>query len=184
VEECFSGVLVMAGTSMSVDEVMEEILKDVPYYRHSGGGVTFSGGEPVLQKEFLLALLRRCKEDDLHTAIETAGNYSWTYLKTLLPYIDLVMYDLKIFDPDLHLKHIGNKGGRARENLLRLAASRRTDIRSFRGCSPMGSLRNWVRIWARPRMGAGPVNRFRTVQIPIRGLCRTAAQLRPRSRMP
>ena len=128
VEECFAGALVMAGTSVSVDDVMEEILKDAPYYRHSKGGVTFSGGEPALQKEFLLALLRRCKERDLHTAIETAGNYTWSHLEALLPYVDLIMYDLKLFNPKLHRQYVGNNGERARDNLLRLAASDRPII--------------------------------------------------------
>lgn len=122
VEECFAGALVKAGTPRSVDDVMEEILKDAPYYRHSRGGVTFSGGEPVMQKAFLLTLLRRCKECDLHTAIQTAGNYPWAHLQALLPYVDLTMYDLKAFDPELHRRYVGNKGEQVRENLLKLAA--------------------------------------------------------------
>ena len=128
VEACFAGALVMAGGSMSVDEVMEEILKDEPYYRHSKGGVTFSGGEPVLQKDFLSALLRRCKAHDMHTAIETAGNYRWADLEALLPHTDLIMYDLKILDPELHRRYVGNKGERARDNLLKLAAAHRPII--------------------------------------------------------
>jgi pyruvate formate lyase activating enzyme len=118
----------MAGTFMSVDEVMEEILKDEPYYRHSKGGVTFSGGEPMLQRAALLDLLRRCKEQDFHTAIQTAGNYRWTHLEELLPYIDLIMYDLKIFNPQLHRQYIGHGGERVRDNLLRLGGSSRAVI--------------------------------------------------------
>ena len=128
VEGCFAGALVMAGESMNVDEVMEEILKDEPYYRHSKGGVTFSGGEPVLQKDFLLALLQRCKACDVHTAIETAGNYRWAYLEALLPHTDLIMYDLKILDSELHRRYVGNKGERVRDNLLKLAAAHRPVI--------------------------------------------------------
>ena len=128
VEACFAGALVMAGQSMNVDEVMEEILKDEPYYRHSKGGVTFSGGEPVLQKDFLSALLRRCKARDMHTAIETAGNYRWADLEALLPHTDLIMYDLKMLDPELHRRYVGNEGERARDNLLKLAAAHRPII--------------------------------------------------------
>ena len=128
IEECFAGSITMAGKSMTDDEVMEEILKDEPYYRNSQGGVTFSGGEPVMQKEFLLALLQRCKAHDIHTLIETAGNYSWDYLEDLLPYIDLIMYDLKIFDPELHRRYIGNRGERVRDNLQKLAETRRPII--------------------------------------------------------
>ena len=128
VVECFAGALVMAGKPMSVDEVMEEILQDEPYYRHSKGGVTFSGGEPVLQKDFLLALLRRCKERDLHTAIDTAGNYQWAYLEALLPHTDLVIYDLKVLGPESHRRYVGNKGEQIRDNLMRLARAHRAII--------------------------------------------------------
>ncbi len=128
VEECFAGALVMAGKSMGVDEVMEEILGDRAYYKRSKGGVTFSGGEPVLQKDFLLALLRRCKECDIHTAVETAGNYKWAYLEEVLPYIDLIMYDLKVFDPELHLRYIGKGLNQICDNLLKLSASQRPII--------------------------------------------------------
>ena len=125
VEECFAGALVMAGRSMGADDVMEEILKDEPYYRHSRGGVTFSGGEPVLQADILEALLRRCRECGIHTVIQTAGNYGWARLEALLPWVDLIMYDLKIFDPELHRRYVGNGGERARDNLLKLGAAYR-----------------------------------------------------------
>jgi len=124
VEECFAGALVMAGRSVRVDEVMAEILQDEPYYRHSGGGVTFSGGEPVLQKDFLLGLLRRCRESGVHAAIETAGNCAWAWLEELLPCIDLVMYDLKVLNPELHEEYVGNDGKRACANLLKVAEGR------------------------------------------------------------
>jgi len=121
VEECFAGGLVIAGKRMSVDEVMDEILQDETYYRHSEGGVTFSGGEPVVQREFLLELLRRCKEAGIQTAIETAGNYAWEWLEEMLPHTDLIMHDLKILAPELHEEFVGNDGKRIRENFTRLA---------------------------------------------------------------
>ena len=122
-EECFAGGLVIAGKEMGVDEVMDEILQDETYYRHSEGGVTFSGGEPVVQREFLLELLRRCKEKGIHTAIETAANYRWSWLEEMLPYVDLVMCDLKVMTPDLHERFVGNDGERVRENLRKLGDS-------------------------------------------------------------
>ena len=122
-EECFAGGLVMAGKTMAPDEVMAQILADAPYYRHSQGGVTFSGGEPLLQRGFLLELLRACQQQGVHTAIETAGNYPWTFLDEVLPCTDLVMYDLKVADPELHRQYIGNDGERVRANLLFLGAS-------------------------------------------------------------
>ena len=122
-EECFAGGLVIAGKEMGVDEVMDEILQDETYYRHSEGGVTFSGGEPVVQREFLLGLLRRCKEKGIHTAIETAANYRWSWLEEMLPYVDLVMCDLKTMTSDLHERFVGNSGERVRENLRKLGDS-------------------------------------------------------------
>jgi len=121
-EECFAGGLVIAGRSMRVDEVMAEILQDEPYYRHSGGGVTFSGGEPLLQRDFLQELLRRCRQSGVRTAVETAGNYPWEWLAGLLPGLDLVMYDLKVLDTGLHEQYVGNDGRRIRENLSKLGA--------------------------------------------------------------
>lgn len=119
-DECYAGGLVIAGKQMGVDEVMAEILADQTYYRHSGGGVTFSGGEPLVQREFLGELLRQCKEHEVHTAIETSGNCPWEWLLELLPHIDLVMYDIKTLDPRLHAQYVGNDGRRIRGNLLRL----------------------------------------------------------------
>lgn len=121
VDECYAGGLVIAGAQMRVDEVMAEILADRTYYRHSSGGVTFSGGEPLGQREFLRELLRQCRENEVHTAIETSGNCPWEWLLELLPHIDLVMYDLKTLDPRLHAQYVGNDGRRIRGNLLRLS---------------------------------------------------------------
>ena len=121
--ECFAGALEMCGRAMSVAEVVAEIVKDEPYYRHSGGGVTFSGGEPVLQTDFLRQLLVVCREHDLHTAVDTAGNYPWALLESLLPHLDLVLYDLKVLDPARHRRWVGNDGERIRDNLERLGAA-------------------------------------------------------------
>ena len=121
--ECFSGALEITGRAMDVNEVMAEIVKDEPYYRHSGGGVTFSGGEPVLQTDFLRHLLVSCQRQGLHTAVDTAGHYPWSLLESLLPHVDLVMYDLKVLDPQTHRRFVGNDGSRIRENLERLGAT-------------------------------------------------------------
>ena len=118
--ECFTGALELCGRDMTVDEVMVEIAKDEPYYRHSGGGVTFSGGEPVLQTEFLTQLLRACRNKGLHTAVDTAGHYPWPKLEGLLDLVDLVLFDVKVLDPEVHLRVIGNDGTRIRDNLHRL----------------------------------------------------------------
>ena len=83
---------------MSLDEVMNEILSDMDFYKTSGGGVTFSGGEPTLHVEFLFELLTRCKSHSIHTNIETNGYFSWEKFKTILPLLDLVFFDIKIID--------------------------------------------------------------------------------------
>ena len=100
VETCFAGGLSLIGKSMSVDAVLAEVLQDAAFYRSSGGGVTFSGGEPVLQTEFLAAVLERCQSEGVHTAIETAGYYAWDRLERLLPHVDMVMMDLKHMDSE------------------------------------------------------------------------------------
>jgi pyruvate formate lyase activating enzyme len=119
-DECFAGAIEAAGRTMTTDAVMEEVLQDATYYGNSGGGVTFSGGEPVLQAEFLGELLRRSKESGLHTAVQTAGNYDWEELAGILPLVDLVMCDLKFIDPALHRQYVGNDGTRIRKNFQRL----------------------------------------------------------------
>ncbi len=77
---------------------MTEIEKDRPFYDNSGGGVTFSGGEPLLQKDFLLAALKACVEAGLHTVVETAGNVPFESLLAVVPYTSLFLYDLKVMD--------------------------------------------------------------------------------------
>lgn len=105
---------------MSVEEVMREVRKDKPFYKSSGGGATFSGGEPLSQSEFLLALAKQCHEEGIHTAIETSGYAKWDTLATIYPYIDLFLFDLKIMDEGLHKKHIGVSNTPILENLRKL----------------------------------------------------------------
>jgi pyruvate formate lyase activating enzyme len=95
--ECFSTALVLKGRKIPAGELLEHILSDRSYYEESGGGVTLSGGEPVLQHEFAAWILAACKREGIHTALQTAGNYPFELLESLLPYLDLVMYDIKGF---------------------------------------------------------------------------------------
>ena len=80
---------------MSVAEVMAEILKDRIFYEQSGGGVTFSGGEALAQRAFLLALLKECQERRIHTAVDTSGFVPWAVLESVRPFVDLFLYDIK-----------------------------------------------------------------------------------------
>lgn len=119
-DSCFANALVLCGEEMSAQKVMEEVLMDKPYYEQSGGGVTFSGGEPLLQLAFLKELLTISRENGIHTAVQTALNMDFSRVAEVAPYVDLFMCDFKIFDRDLHKKYIGNDGEKIRENLKRL----------------------------------------------------------------
>ncbi len=121
VETCYAGALVTVGKWMTVDEVIEEVLRDRAFYTTSGGGVTLSGGEPMVQREFTLATLERCKKEGLHTAIETAAHCRWEDLAEVLPLTDLVMVDIKHLDPIEHREVTGVDNDRILENTRRLA---------------------------------------------------------------
>lgn len=120
--KCEAKALVMSGVTMTAAEVMDEILKDVAFYKTSKGGVTFSGGEPLMQIDFLEDLLIKCKEHNIHTAIETAGNVSWENFKRIMPYTDLFLYDLKAAEPTLHKNVTGVDNHRCLSNLEQLTA--------------------------------------------------------------
>jgi len=121
VEVCCSGALEMNGREMSVEEVMSEVLPDRPFYTSTGGGVTISGGEPALSAGFVRAILARCKDEGIHTAIETCGYCSWNALDSLLPVTDLIMMDLKAITPGQHAQATGNTNERILANAQMLA---------------------------------------------------------------
>jgi len=111
VEVCPTGARVIVGELMTVEEVFQVVSKDTLFYRNSGGGVTTSGGEPTHQPEFLKALLARCQEAGLHTALDTCGLVDWQTLEEILEYVDLVLFDLKHMDSEVHrnLTGVGNE---------------------------------------------------------------------------
>jgi pyruvate formate lyase activating enzyme len=102
VEECPEGALELAGTFMTVDEVVEDLLKDRVFYETSGGGVTFSGGEPLWQSGFVAQVAKRLKTEGIHTALDTAGDVTWCRFEEVLPFIDLILYDIKLVANDKH----------------------------------------------------------------------------------
>jgi len=114
---------------MTVDEVMDEILRDKVFYDNSGGGVTLSGGDPTVQSKFALQLLRRCKENGLHTAIETCGFASWATMEGLLAYLDFVLYDMKCLDPVKHRNATGKHNRLIIENAKKIADRRTMRVR-------------------------------------------------------
>ncbi len=107
IASCYAEAREQVGREMTVDEVIAEILKDRSFYEQSGGGVTFSGGEPLLHPDFLRGILERCKELHLHTAVETAGFCTEDSLRSIIPLVDLFLYDLKIMDTDAHRRFTG-----------------------------------------------------------------------------
>jgi pyruvate formate lyase activating enzyme len=118
---CPSDALSIAGKSMSVKEVLEEIEKDRAFYEESGGGVTFSGGEPFLQPDFLNALLAECKERNIHTTIDTCGFARYEIIEKMRDKVDLFLYDIKIMDSKKHREYTGASNERILENLRKLA---------------------------------------------------------------
>ncbi len=120
---CFSGALSAAGREMSVDEVMREVEQDIAYYESSGGGVTLSGGECMMQPEFTRQVLRACRERGIQTAIETNLLYGFELLEPLLPVLDLLMADVKLMDRRAHEALVGLGNGQVLENVPLLACA-------------------------------------------------------------
>ncbi len=113
---CPSKALYLFGEEMTVDQVLAEVEQDGTFYRESGGGLTVSGGECLLQADFLEALFIEAHRRGIHTAIETAGNVPWAYMEKVLPHVDLVQHDIKLTDPERHKKWTGVSNERIREN--------------------------------------------------------------------
>ncbi|MCW4050682.1 MAG: glycyl-radical enzyme activating protein [Candidatus Bathyarchaeota archaeon] len=120
VEGCYAGAIEMAGRVVTVEEVMEEVLKDRAFYENSRGGVTLSGGEPLAQPEFSLELLRSAKNHGLHTIIDTSGHAPWEQIERILPYTDLILYDLKHMDSKRHKALTGVPNELILDNLRRI----------------------------------------------------------------
>lgn len=119
VEACCTGALELKGRLMTVWEVIAEVLKDKDYYERSGGGVTLSGGEPLLQPTFCIEVLKECKALELHTAIETCGYASPQVVERVIDLVDLIMYDLKHIDSKIHRKAVGVGNELVIQNLKR-----------------------------------------------------------------
>ncbi len=106
------------GYHISVEDLLKEILKDAPFYEESGGGVTFSGGEPFVQYAFLKEIAKECKANGIHVTVDTTGHTSKKNLEMVLPYVDLFLYDLKQFDDKKHSEYTGVSNKKILENLL------------------------------------------------------------------
>ncbi len=120
-EHCNAKARVMSGTVMSSGEVFEKVCKDKPFYDNSGGGVTLSGGEPLLQAEFAAEIAEKCFLAGIGVGIQTAGNVPFSAFEAIMPFTQFIMYDFKVFDDALHRKYVGVSNCRIKQNLLRLS---------------------------------------------------------------
>ena len=117
---CPANARTVCGSVYTAEEVLRQILIDKRFYDNSGGGVTFSGGECMLQIDFLEDLLKKCKEMGIHTAVDTAGHIPFSYFQRILPYTDLFLYDIKCFDSSVHQKYVGVTNDLILSNLKKL----------------------------------------------------------------
>ena len=120
IQHCQTGARQFCGKLLSVEDVMAEIQKDELFFEKSGGGVTFSGGECMLQTDFLLEILKRCKENGIHTAIDTAGHIPYERFERVLSFTDLFLYDVKVFNLQKHKEYVGVSNELILNNLKRL----------------------------------------------------------------
>ncbi len=118
---CYAGALVLVGREMTVEQVMAEVLADRDFYLASGGGVTISGGEPLFQSHSTAEVLRACKSEGIHTAIQTNLAWPWQRFRAILPLTDLVMMDIKMMDAPAHERWTGEDNERILANARRLS---------------------------------------------------------------
>ncbi|MDD5496974.1 MAG: glycyl-radical enzyme activating protein [Atribacterota bacterium] len=118
---CLGKAREIIGYKVSSKEVMTEIKKDLIFYEESDGGVTFSGGEPLLQIDFLSELLYLCQQEGISRAVDTCGYAPWSHLERIIPLVDLWLYDLKVMNEQRHLEYTGVSNQLILENLKRLS---------------------------------------------------------------
>ncbi|MFC0906180.1 trans-4-hydroxy-L-proline dehydratase activase [Clostridium sp. MT-14] len=109
------------GRNITSNELIKEIVKDEVFYEQSGGGVTFSGGEPLMQVDFLDDILKRCKDRGIHTAVDTSGYAPWKSFERIASKVDLFLYDIKIMDNEKHKKYIGAENDIILKNIENLS---------------------------------------------------------------
>lgn len=120
-DACPSEAIKQWGEWKTVEECMTIIRKDKGYYERSGGGVTVSGGDPLMQSDFVQALFKACKEEGVHTCLESTFYADWNEVEKVLPYTDLIISDIKHMDSEIHRQHTGVHNELILENLERLA---------------------------------------------------------------
>ncbi len=125
VKACPTGAISFVGKEIDADELFAELKKYDSYYKSYGGGITVSGGEPLLQYEFVKELFALCRQNGIHTALDTCGAVPFEYLDEVLPLTDCVLYDIKLMDAALHKQYTGQSNERILENILKIADGKR-----------------------------------------------------------
>lgn len=125
VKRCPAEALEFTGMTITIDELMDEIRKDLIFYQTSGGGVTLTGGEPLYQKDFCIGILNACKKENISTALETSLYCEREILEYLAEVTDFFLVDIKIFDPLIHKQYTGQHNYIIKENLEFLAEMRK-----------------------------------------------------------
>lgn len=136
--ECYAGALEFIGRLTTVQEVMKEVLADLAFYETSGGGMTLSGGEPLMQIDFSEALLRQAKAEGLHNCVETSSMVPWEHISRILPYTDLFLCDVKDINLERHTENTGASNELIIANLRRLhdeGAKMRLRVPLIPGCN-------------------------------------------------
>lgn len=126
---CHSGARIASGTEMTVREIIEEADKDMIFYKMSGGGITFSGGEAMCVPEVVAEIAAAYKERGISTALETCGHVPWESYERVLPYIDVLLFDLKLMDDERHLEYVGCFNDQIVDNLKRACKMTDTIVR-------------------------------------------------------
>lgn len=116
-DACLGSALTFYGREMTVDQLLPILAEDKEFYDNSGGGVTLSGGECLMQADFCADLLRELKKNGIHTAVDTCGFVSRQVLDMVMPYTDIFLYDLKAFDEEVHIRCTGYSNKTILENL-------------------------------------------------------------------
>ncbi len=127
--KCPTDALSVAGKTVSVEEIFDELIKDKPFFEESGGGVTLSGGEPLFQPEFTLSLLEKLKDHRVHSAVDTCGDGAWDVMQEVCRTASLLLFDIKTAVPATHKKYTGKTNSVILNNLQTAMGKYRTKIR-------------------------------------------------------
>lgn len=129
VDRCGRAALWIKGQTLPAGEVVAKAVRLRPFFQHSGGGVTLTGGEVTAQPDFAAAVLAGCREAGIHTAIETCGACEWPVLENLAGLADLILYDLKLIDEDAHRRYVGASNRQILDNARRLVGRHEVVVR-------------------------------------------------------